>query len=318
MPGFALHYLFGTKVYRALPQNDLKKAIKNYPKAYGLGLQGPDIFFYYIPAYIGKRNIGSMMHKENAGAFFHAMLDYRAKTAARKDEDILTAYIAGFLGHYALDSCFHPFVYARTGYSLDKPKDREYYGKHFALETALDVYYLKKWKKTTPEKFYQTKTISLSPREQHAVTSMLQSVIPAVYQHPATKAGLEGAVYSMRLGTFLLHDSTGIKKKMIGKIEQRIFHCFCLSPVIETTEQIDKESILNHNHEIWSNPWDDRSKSGTSAEDIMKAAAIYGSRLFSCFNLIVNGGSWEPLQHCIGNKSFHSGLEISENVERSI
>lgn len=318
MPGFALHYLFGTRVYRSLPKNHLKKAIKNHPMAYGLGLQGPDIFFYYIPAYIGKRNIGSLMHKENTGAFFQAMLDYKKKTAAREDKDILTAYIAGFLGHYALDSCFHPFVYARTGYSAGSPKNREDYGKHFALETALDVYYLKKWKKTTPEKFYQTKTISLSAREQYAVTRMLHSAIPAVYQYPATKAGLEGAVYSMRFGTFLLHDSTGIKKKMIGKIERRVFHCFCLSPVIETTERIDKGSILNYNHEIWSNPWDDRSKSRASAEDIMKAAVLYGSKLFSYFNLTLNGGSWEPLQYCIGNKSFHSGLEISENVDRSI
>lgn len=309
MPGFALHYLFGTKVFRTLPKSSLRDAIRKHPKAYGLGLQGPDLFFYDIPTYIGKANIGSVMHKEHADELFRQMAAYQKKVTNQADREILSGYIAGFLGHYALDSYFHPYIYARTGFSVDKPKDKAYYGRHFALETALDVYYLKKWKKTTPEKFYQSKTIALSIREQAVITKMLANVISKVYQYPISKYSLNRAVNSMGLGTFLLHDRTGIKKSLMEKIERTFFGCLCLSPVIETTQDTDLSWVLNCRHDIWKNPWDDMGQSRSSVNEIMEAAAAYHHQLLIKLNNYLSGKTWKPLAYCIGNRSFHSGLE---------
>ena len=49
MPGFTTHYIFGMKAYNDLPNNQLKRIIAKYRWLYQLGLQGPDMFFYYIP-----------------------------------------------------------------------------------------------------------------------------------------------------------------------------------------------------------------------------------------------------------------------------
>lgn len=45
MPGYVTHYIFGREVYHNLKNNSLKKNLYYNRAAYGLGLQGPDIFF---------------------------------------------------------------------------------------------------------------------------------------------------------------------------------------------------------------------------------------------------------------------------------
>lgn len=52
MPGYVTHYIFGREVYHNLKNNSLKKNLYYNCAAYGLGLQGPDIFFYYLPRII--------------------------------------------------------------------------------------------------------------------------------------------------------------------------------------------------------------------------------------------------------------------------
>lgn len=52
MPGYVTHYIFGREVYHNLKNNSLKKNLYYNRAAYGLGLQGPDIFFYYLPSYV--------------------------------------------------------------------------------------------------------------------------------------------------------------------------------------------------------------------------------------------------------------------------
>ena len=51
MPGFTTHYLFGVNAYKDLKNTPLKKNICGNHAAYSLGLQGPDLFFYYLTPY---------------------------------------------------------------------------------------------------------------------------------------------------------------------------------------------------------------------------------------------------------------------------
>ena len=72
MPGFTTHYIMGMKAYNDLPANQLKHIIAKYRWLYQLGLQGPDIFFYYIPILRHRdyRNVGSYMHEHHVQDFF--------------------------------------------------------------------------------------------------------------------------------------------------------------------------------------------------------------------------------------------------------
>ena len=61
MPGYVTHYIFGREVYHNLKNNSLKKNLYYNRAAYGLGLQGPDIFFYYLPSYVLEVTISVLL-----------------------------------------------------------------------------------------------------------------------------------------------------------------------------------------------------------------------------------------------------------------
>ena len=54
MPAVYAHYLFGKKVYKALPEAE-KKMVRQGKDAFLIGLHGPDLLFYYRP--FGKNRI---------------------------------------------------------------------------------------------------------------------------------------------------------------------------------------------------------------------------------------------------------------------
>lgn len=104
MPGYVTHYIFGRDMYEKLNDPVLKNNLYKNRAVYALGHQGPDIFFYYLPAYVlHGHNLGDMAHTENTGAFYAAL--FREPQYFKKPEDlqIANAYLEGFLGHYILD-----------------------------------------------------------------------------------------------------------------------------------------------------------------------------------------------------------------------
>ena len=60
MPGYVTHYIFGRDMYEKLNDPVLKNNLYKNRAVYALGHQGPDIFFYYLPAYV--------LHGHNLGA----------------------------------------------------------------------------------------------------------------------------------------------------------------------------------------------------------------------------------------------------------
>lgn len=115
MPAFYAHDRFGTKVYEKIT-GDLKKIIKDHYVQYEIGMQGPDIFFFYRP-YSNNDVVkyGNRLHTVSARPFFLHALDI-IKTKGRDSKEY--AYLLGFLTHYILDSECHSYVnemIARSG-----------------------------------------------------------------------------------------------------------------------------------------------------------------------------------------------------------
>ena len=130
MPGYVTHYIFGREVYHNLKNNSLKKNLYYNRAAYGLGLQGPDIFFYYLPSYVLEgHNIGALAHVLETGTFFQGLIESRSQFSSCTDLNIAEAYLMGFLGHYTLDTICHPYIYAMTHFK-DK-KEKAYFSKNF-------------------------------------------------------------------------------------------------------------------------------------------------------------------------------------------
>lgn len=107
MPAIYAHDRFGTQTAGRL-NHELKTIIEKYPASYAIGLQGPDLFFFYRP-WSGNRvnQYGTHLHKISALPFFRNALEV-IKERGRESAEY--AYLMGFICHFVLDSECHPYV----------------------------------------------------------------------------------------------------------------------------------------------------------------------------------------------------------------
>lgn len=121
MPDIVMHTKFGAEVSARL-RPEVDRDIFNF------GLLGPDPYLFYrfyLPPFRNAVNrYSSVMHRERTGEFLSEL--------ARRAEDNkdVFSYLAGFLCHYALDSCTHPYINDKAGHSPVM---------HMAIEHRLDV-----------------------------------------------------------------------------------------------------------------------------------------------------------------------------------
>ena len=76
MPALYAHYRFGARVSRRL-DGDLKDIVKKYHAQFVIGLQGPDLFFFYRPWSLNRvSKYGYRLHSLSAAPFFeHGISD---------------------------------------------------------------------------------------------------------------------------------------------------------------------------------------------------------------------------------------------------
>lgn len=271
MPGFTTHYLFGLNTYQRFSSSPLKRTIHKHHEAYSLGLQGPDLFFYFLPSYtIHRNNIGAVAHTEKTNKFLRHLLRSRKLFQTRQEQEIAEAYIAGFLGHYILDTHCHPYVYWKTNF---KEKNSQYHGRHMGFETEIDAKLLRFYKHLRPSAFRQDSTISLSRLQKRTITKILHEVYRNTYPElgilPIT---IYTSIRSIQMGTKFMHDPSGRKKAVIEGLER----LFLGHPLLSTLIPSDTLSIhtdpLNLRHQQWKNPWDTSLASHNSFFDLMHDA----------------------------------------------
>ena len=192
MPGFTTHYIMGMKAYNDLPSNPLKHIISKYRWLYQLGLQGPDIFFYYIPILRHRdyRNVGSYMHEHHVQEFFTNYLKEASQIHSRQQREQALAYLCGYICHYIGDSICHPFVYGRIHYDIDNPS-MQHHGLHAELENDIDALLLRRYKKKKPSEFNQAATICLNGLEIQFISRLLSTIINETYYPITYKNNLE-------------------------------------------------------------------------------------------------------------------------------
>jgi hypothetical protein len=123
MPSCVAHYQFGRDVLCRLG-SDLQSSVEEYEKEYVIGLQGPDIFFFYRP--YSKNRIsqyGEARHSQSAIRMFAPILENVLEKAA-------LSYMLGLVCHYVLDKRCHPYVNFHSRNISD----------HRLMESAFDRY----------------------------------------------------------------------------------------------------------------------------------------------------------------------------------
>lgn len=107
MPTTYAHQYFGTKVSEQL-STSLQNLISHHQNLFDLGLQGPDLLFYYHP--FQKNSVshkGHKIHQQPARQFLEAACRV---LPAMKDPRAAQIYLLGFLCHFLLDNACHPLV----------------------------------------------------------------------------------------------------------------------------------------------------------------------------------------------------------------
>ena len=321
MPGFVTHYLFGFDTFRKITDPSVRSSIRNHPTAYSLGLQGPDVFFYYPISYlIHPRNIGNIAHDTETGRFFAALLKARARLVPDSAAAaIADAYLLGFIGHYTLDTHAHPYVYARTKYDPDhKPSQKDYFGQHAYLETELDNELLMRDKGLVPSDFHMERTIRLSFRERSVIADLLTQAYRDTYQtaYPTLKVKrhqVKSAALWMYHLTMLMRDPSGKKKALVRLLEGRFIGKPTVSAMIPSDYLTFALDPLNLAHRTWKHPWTKESTRASFEDLFDQAMRCYLNRISLYRQWISTGHSTEAetvLLADYGNRSFSSGLTI--------
>lgn len=129
MPATYTHYSYGKKFLDCLT-DEMRAAAEKYPDLYLVGLQGPDLLFFYRAISSNPVNkVGYDLHEQSGKVFFS-----RAAKAAAKGGEAALAYAAGTVCHYALDTACHGYIEKKTTTGVT----------HFAIEKEFDKYVMRK------------------------------------------------------------------------------------------------------------------------------------------------------------------------------
>ncbi len=132
MPAFYAHDRFGEKVW-GKTDGEIREIILRYYAQFEIGLQGPDIFFFYRPYSKNKVvRYGNRLHGVSARPFF----EHGVSVALKAGRDSAQyAYLLGFICHFILDSECHPYVAEMI---------RETGVQHLEIEEEFEKYLLRK------------------------------------------------------------------------------------------------------------------------------------------------------------------------------
>ena len=256
MPGFRTHYLFGWKALSQFVPNPKEDFLDKHPAAFQIGLQGPDVFFEDPFQYLfHKENIGIRMHGEGTMDFFSNLIDARNHLLSKNDRSIADAYIAGYIGHYTLDTVMHPYINYRTKSTENKGKTTYLYGIHVLLESDIDKALLRHFLHLRPSQFSCAETIAISPNEASVLSCLLAKAIHKTY--PGSRENAFSIRFSLRWMRFMMgltHDRWGIRKKIVRRLDEVLFRHAFLSTVIVTDDCHTYPDPCNLRHRTWCNP----------------------------------------------------------------
>ena len=319
MPGFVTHYLFGAQTCRQLSDRSLRQEILLNHAAFSLGLQGPDVFFYYLPSdRLYPENPGNLAHDRRTGAFFANLLQARDRYQSDPPRlAIADAYLMGFIGHYTLDTHAHPFVYAFTDYDPQNPPEAgPYFALHGGLETDLDIVLLRARKDIPSSRFPMNHTIALRPLQRQVIAELL------CHAYRETYGDLEGFSFQVKqmaaatrwmytLSGFL-RDRFGLKKRLMSLAEKKLLGYEKYTCMMPADDRPINKDPLNLQKKAWVHPWTGQS-SDQSFDEIMADAGIhYAGRLTAYQRMrVLPADSRERAEFLqeYGNLHFSSGLD---------
>lgn len=297
MPGFATHIIMGEQCIDRLADCRLRNELISCPVSYNLGLQGPDIYFYYPLCQLrnGLRNIGSIMHDGGTREYFSVSMDIIRGMENGSVKSYFSSYLAGFISHYLTDVYCHPYVYSKIGYNPRQIKRDT--ARHARLENEIDLIMLRSYKGIYPKQFRIAPLLAYSEVEKAALSVFMSDSITGTYRDSFDKS----REFSLSEGT-ASHVLAFFRKEVTLR-----------KPPDICKDQ--EEEVLNLDKHVWKNSWDASVRSDKSFPELFISALDRTVVAYNMFNSFLQTGSPElkrRLLDFLGNRSYHSGLPVEQ------
>ncbi len=301
MPDIVQHHVFGREVYAALA-GEIREYLEDAP--FTFAFYGPDPWFMYRPVK-SRQGRGRRMHTTKTGEFLRT-LAARAKDGTAPRETF--SYLAGFLCHYALDACAHPYIIWQTTQTWPTK------GAHRDLEHALDAAQLKReghWGEKHPVTDYHLPKIRL-PR---AMAEDLDAVYGAVYGWKNLVPSLNGCYRRLRWAYRLMENPHGL-----AVLANRIRPGDALRSYSYASSAFLDRDTENLSHGAWRPPYNPDTESTESFPELFEKARAEAVRMITdCWRFVREGSlSEEELKASLGNRSYLSGLDWEDPRNHSV
>lgn len=226
MPAFYSHFSFGIEGYKHITDKELKRLVKCHRSVFTLGLLGPDLFFYYLPdVFLGNKKPAIVMHEYKTGRFIEELLKL-CEHLSGEEQRIAYAYVAGFMGHYAMDTVCHPYIYEMAS-RHDNPSSW-----HYRYESTMDVFCCRHFLHQLPSQINMHRLLSANKQEMQVVCHLAAGAYNKTYGLPHMIPGtIKGTIGCMHIAIAFLKDKRGRKESFVRKLEMRLLGHGLISPL---------------------------------------------------------------------------------------
>lgn len=316
MPNVMAHSLMAQAVANQLNQDIINHAIGKYEDVFLFASSGPDFLFYYNMWPWSDTNeakrvgaYGSLMHTQKINAYLDTMVKIALVQDKQAHRDMMIAFIAGYLCHWALDSVAHPFVFYRSG----KLEGKARYD-HFLYESNLDAkLILKVFKKPLSDhKAYQF--MNMSAYHQKVVAFLVSHAHHKVYNSDISQADCLKSMKDARLMLKILYDPTGYKYDLVRILEKLVYDGEQPFSSHMVSKRITKNDELNLKHDIWFNPTDPSQPLKSSFMDLWNQSLGRAKLTLAALEKMLVG-ELDSLSSIILDRSFETDRSQGEAME---
>ena len=308
MPGLITNYIFGERAFQALSPNYLKEIIRNNTNSFRMGLQGSDIFNYYLTPSGQKyqHHITKILKKRNTHLFVDNMLDY-ISVLDPSDKDMCLAYIAGFLCHYSLDIHTYPYLHYRMCKDIEADpslaRDTFYYRR---LETMMDTILLKKINHMEPSQLNLEALVSMNKKERRNICNCLLYSLRTTYNYRLSRKSLLKIIASVKKTCIFLQTNPQMHIHMVRFFKKRMHLSSARSSLIYPEYTGDPFDYLNENKTDWYISHD-KDPHTESFIELLEHADLFTNQVLEAFDdYLAWHGSREELLMIINSPSFYN------------
>ncbi|MCH4184639.1 MAG: zinc dependent phospholipase C family protein [Eggerthellaceae bacterium] len=261
MPAIMTHDFFGRDVLAALDRSSHISFDDAQRRAFLLGNQGPDPFFYLIasPTSHAEHTIGTLLHRERTTDLlkaFEQALSFMSST----EYPIACAYVEGFFCHYALDSTAHPYVYALEYLICDagvQGLTRENSAEvHAVIESEIDEIELYRHLGTTIDRFDPAANILVIDQSSlDCIAKLYMYTLLTVYSIAIGPDVFPRAVTDFRRMQRFFYSPRGIKRAVVGSLEESFRPYSLYRSMSHRNNAAHTSWIFNTEHHTWTQPF---------------------------------------------------------------